>query len=96
MFGEISAYKRALSAILKRANRRLSREGLVIQKPSFWRGLNGEYTPLSAGYRQQQWLLPVKIIATGRSWGLLRVEMVTNDNHFHIPTPPVGELECAN
>jgi hypothetical protein len=95
-FGAKSVYKRALSAILERSSRRLSREGLIIEQPSFWRGMTGHYTPLSAGYRQQQWLLPVKIIATGRSWGLLRVEMVMNDNHFHIPSPPMGDLECAN
>ena len=90
-----TTYIKALNAILQRADVRLKREGLLVDRPTLRDRFVSRDQHVTEGYRNRRFELPVRFANSGSKWGSLQVEMTIYDRQFEIPQAPKASLEVA-
>jgi hypothetical protein len=85
-------YTKALDLMLWRVDQRLEREGLYVERPTFFERLFARGEVAMEGYRSYRFHLAVRRGSTGRRLGTLNLEMNVYDRAFCLPQPPTAVL----
>jgi hypothetical protein len=86
------SYATALEFMMERVDRRLVREGLVVDHPTRMDRWFGRGYQKGDGYRERRFQLPVRCLQSGQQRGVLALTMQCYSRRFEIPRPPNAVL----